>query len=153
MNQSFPVKIPDFQLNFENIQLFVKDMEIDTVIGMGPEEFKAMIPYSLIRSDMHTSGFVGTKDVVGMIYETFRVDGEEPNMAFEIEAHIRARPKSKSQPADTLNKAVQYLYEWLEIWIKKNEILDTDNQPVKLPLYLYSRAHFEKDFPDEDWGL
>lgn len=152
MIQSFPVKIPDFELNFENVQLFVRDMEIGTIEGMGPEEFEALVPYSLIRSDMHSSGFTGTKDVVGMIYETFRVEGEEPNMAFEIEAHLRARPRSKSQPADTINKAVQHLYGWLDNWIRKNEIVASNNKPVKLLPYLYSRGDFEKDFPDEEWA-
>lgn len=152
MPHLFPVIVPDFQLNFENLQVFVTKMEIDTLVGLGSEEFNAMVPYSLISSDLQASGFPGSKDIVGMVYGTFRVEGENPNMAFEIEAHIRARPKSKSQPADTVNKAMQYIYDWVDAWIIGNGVVDNNNLLVKLPPYSHSRGHFEKNFPDEDWG-
>ena len=151
MPQSFPVKIPDFQLNAEHTQVYVKNMEIDTLYGLGPEELNAMIPYTRLKHDLQASGYIGTKDIVGMVYGTFKVEGDEPIMAFELEAHIRARHKLKTQPADTANIAMQYLYDWLNDWVKENKIVDTNGQPVRLPRYSYSRYHFEKAFPDEDW--
>jgi hypothetical protein len=85
-----------------------------------------MVPFSRISHDLHSSGFLGSKDVVGMIYQIFKVDGDQPNLAFDIQAHIRARPKEKSQPADTINKSIQYLYDWFVNWVNKNEISEND---------------------------
>lgn len=151
MELSFPIKIPDFQADFEDIHLFVKEMEIALLMGAGPEDLRAMAPHPLLREDnLNASGFIGQKDVTGKLYCILPSEMSEPILAINVNFLIRARPTTISQSADVLCKVIHFLYRWIEKWAEENEIQDNNNQPFKIPPFLYSRGSFLKHFPEED---
>lgn len=141
-----PTEIPDFEDQFENVSLFIKALRILEIEEVPEDAFSEVSPYTRITTRLDLAGFPDSKDIVGKLDIMFRNQGNDFGLVLSVDMNLRARAIGKEDPADTLCKAVQYLFDWMAKWVDEKDIRDQSGEKFVMPAFLYSRAHFEEVF-------
>lgn len=142
-----PIEIPAFDTQFEDIHVYIHKLWIVEIEEFDLDFFPKVSPYTSIHHRLEVNGFPSQKDLVGDLDVVFRNQGRDQSLALSLDIGIRVRSNGPTPAADTFCKTVQFLFDWTTDWIKENDIRDKYNEPFVMPIFLYSRAHFEDAFP------
>lgn len=141
------IYIEPFNDTFEDIRIFINNLQITSFEGVFLDNFPAVTPFTNIWYNMNVTGFPSSKDLVGKLYFQFRNQGEDQEFVLSMDMDARVRASEDTKAADTFCKAVQYMFDWTEKWAKGVDLRDGQGEPFVIPEFLYSKAHFEAAFP------
>lgn len=140
------IEIPDFEDQFENVRLFIKRLRILELEEVQKDAFSEVSPYTSIITDLDLSGFPKSKDIVGKLDIMFRNQGNDFGLVLSVDMNLRARAIETEDPANTLCKTVQYLFDWMTKWVEERDIRDQSGGKFIMPAFQYSRTQFEEVF-------
>ena len=136
-----------FNAKFEDIYIHVHSLDIEQIHEIHPEIFALSTPYSAIWHNMSVNGIPQSKDLVGKIFIVFR-DQNDYKMALFLEGQIVVKADADSKSANTFCKLTQYLFNWVENYVKDNKIKNANGDVFLVPHFLYSSSHFQGAFPE-----
>jgi hypothetical protein len=88
------------------------------------------------------------RNLIGKILMIFQNQGENKNLAIFLNGDFILSAPFTVMPADTITKAVQYLFEWINEYVKEVNIRDENNNLFIVPAFHFSRDYFEQKYPD-----
>lgn len=134
-------------LAFEDIHIHVSSLYITEIHEVLMDVFPHSSPYVNIWEDINVNGLPTYKDLVGKLYIFFRNQGKDERLALSLDIQIRVKASGDSQAANTFCKTIQFLFDWTDKWIAENDIRDQYGERFIMPVFLYSKAHFQGAFP------
>lgn len=146
MNSNLP-EVERFEIKFEGIDIHVHKLDIEIIHEVNPEMFILNTPYTGIWHDTSVHKSFDSKDIVGKVFIIFR-DQNDYKMALWLETTITVRAAADTLSANTFCKLTQYLFIWLNEYVKANEIKNAKEQLFLMPDFGYSESHFQYAFPD-----
>lgn len=140
--------IAQFSAKFEDISMYF-DQTLIQLNRITPEENVLELAYTQVYENLSVQYVEeGGRELSGTLIIYFMSQGEETGLVLTIISRIVSSSKYDNESASVLNKTVQYIFDWTNDYIKKNEIKDNTGKLFHLPMYHYTKEHFKIKFPD-----
>lgn len=82
------------------------------------------------------------RDCVGGIIVEFRNQGKDFNMCLILTCVIMAHSPIEDSGKSLFCKAIQFIFDWTDKYIKENRISDREGNPFVLPAFNYAKDQF-----------
>lgn len=140
------IEINPFQARFEDIiihahkaqfQLMYEAVEIDT-----NSDDRLPGTSGVYNFGITTYAQEGKKEVVGDLQIVFRNQGDDFNLCLFLILSFSAHSKVDENGKSIFCKLIQYLFDWTSIYIRENDIKDSDGKYFIMPPFHYSKDSF-----------
>jgi hypothetical protein len=136
-----------FDEKFENIHIYARKIDVQQVTEVNVD-FIHDTPYTGIWSTMYVDGLPLSKNLNGSILLVFRNQGEDlPGMALFLDGTFIVKAGIETESADTFCKLIQFLFDWINLYVDENAIKDNNGNKFIVPDLLYSKERFRFAFP------
>lgn len=141
--------IRHIEAKFEDIYIHAHQIEIDKIRQLNEGILTDRITaYSGVWHSTVVNGLPENKNIVGRVYVILRNQGEDFNLALATTWEITVRAAGDTKSAATMCKFLQYVFDWMKLYVKEKQIVDDKGKPFIVPDFLYATSQFEQEFPD-----
>jgi light-regulated signal transduction histidine kinase (bacteriophytochrome) len=137
-----------FQDKFENLNIYIHQIEVERIDTVIDAVFPYNTPFTGIWNNTNNHFYPpDEKEIVGKIFLMLKNQAEDSKSAIWVDTQFRVSANNGTY-SDIVCKFVQYLFDWIEKYVRENNIEDVNGTKFIVPGFLYSKEHFENAFPD-----
>ncbi len=135
--------IEPFSTKFEDVSIYIHNFKAkylnDSVI-YGTQQKTG---YTEVFESLNVHNYINKKEIVGDIWILFRNQGGDLSSMIMFEGNISAYSETDMDAASIFCKVIQYLFEWIKVYISENNLNEQLGKDFILPDFSYGKDHFQ----------